>query len=129
MKPQMQWNYLFKHWFVTLLIALFLSDLLLHINPANNKIDGLVNGYFVVVYMSFIFPLPTYIIYTAVFNYLKKKRFSIIFSKRILIVIAVVGVFITFTLGFPFMYYFPATLGYILISLFTGIFFKLEKNC
>jgi len=128
MKPQMQWSYLFKHWFATLLIAPFLSDLFLYINPANNKIGGLVSAYFVVVYMSFIFSLPTYIIYTTVFNYLKKKQFSVIFSKRILIAIAVGGIFITFTLGFPFMYYFPITLAYMLTSLFTGIFFKLEKT-
>jgi len=128
MNPQMQWSYLFKHWFATLLIAPFLSDLFFYVNPANVKIGGLVSGYFVVFFMSFIFSLPTYIIYTAVFYYLKKKQFSLIFSKRILIVISVVGVFITFAFVFPNMY-FPATLAYMLTSLVTGILFKLEKNC
>src|SRR5690606_33258681 len=128
MKPQMQWSYLFKHWFTTLLIAPFLSDLFLYINPANSNIGGFVSGYFVVVYMSFIFSLPTYIIYNLVFNYLKKKQFSVIFSRNILIAIAVVGIFITYALGFPFKYYFPVSLAYMLTSLFTGIFFKLEKT-
>lgn len=76
--------------------------------------------------MSLIFSLPTYAVYSIVFYYLKKKQFSIIFSKRILIAISVVGVFITFTLIFPNIY-FIATLAYMLTSLLTGIFFKLEK--
>ena len=126
MKSQMQWNYVFKNWFGTLLIAPFLSDLFLYIDPANNKIGGLVSVYFIVFIMSFIFSLPTYIVYTAVFNYLRKKQFSLIFSKRILIAISVLGIFITFTLGFPYIY-FPATLAYMLTSFLTGIIFRLEK--
>lgn len=128
MKLQMQWSYLFKHWFATLLIAPFLSDLFFYVNPSNAKIGGLLSGYFVVFFMSFIFSLPTYIIYAAVFYYLKKKKFSLIFSKKMLIAISMVGVFITFASVFPDMY-FPVTLAYMLASLITGIFFKLEKDC
>ncbi|HLW40740.1 MAG TPA: hypothetical protein VKY82_00055 [Flavobacterium sp.] len=127
MKPKMQWNYLFKHWFATLLIAPFLSDLFFYITPDNYKIGGLVSVYLVVLIMSLLFSLPTYIIYAAVFYYLKEKQFSLIFSKRILVAISVVGVFITFMLIFPDMY-FPATLAYMFTSLVTGIFFKLETE-
>src|SRR5690554_478496 len=128
MKLQMQWSYLFKHWFATLLIAPFLSDLFFYVNPSNAKIGGLLSGYFVVFFMSFMFSLPTYIMYAAVFYYLKKKKFSLIFSKKMLIAISMVGVFITFASVFPDMY-FPVTLAYMLASLITGIFFKLEKDC
>lgn len=128
MNPQMQWSYLFKHWFATLLIAPFLSDLFFYVNPSNAKIGGLLSGYFTVFFMSFIFSLPTYIIYAAVFYYLKKKKFSLIFSKKMLIAISMVGVFITFASVFPDMY-FPVTLAYMLASLITGIFIKLEKDC
>jgi|SRR5690554_7187773 len=127
MKPKMQWSYLFKHWFATLLIAPFLIDLFFFIDSDNDKIgELLIDAYLVVVMMSLIFSLPTYAVYSIVFYYLKKKQFSIIFSKRILIAISVVGVFITFTLIFPNIY-FIATLAYMLTSLLTGIFFKLEK--
>src|SRR5690554_3798025 len=127
MKPKMQWNYLFKNCFATLLIAPFLSDLFFFITPDNYKIRGFVNVYLVVLINGLLFSLPTYIIFAAVFYYLKEKQFSLIFSKRILVAISVVGVFITFMLIFPDMY-FPATLAYMFTSLVTGIFFKLETE-
>ncbi|SEH77031.1 hypothetical protein SAMN02927937_01334 [Paenimyroides aquimaris] len=127
MKSKMQWSYLFKHWFATLLIAPFLTDLLFYIDPNNHKIGGFVEVYPIIIWLSFLFSIPTYAVYSIVFYYLKKKQFSLIFSKRILIAISVVGIFITFTLIFPDIY-FPATLAYMLTSLVTGIFFKLEKR-
>src|SRR5690606_22152493 len=127
MKSKMQWSYLFKHWFATLLIAPFLTDLLFYIDPNNHKIGGFVEVYPIIIWLSFLFSIPTYAVYSIVFYYLKKKQFSLIFSKRILTAISVVGIFITFTLIFPDIY-FPATLAYMLTSLVTGIFFKLEKR-
>lgn len=53
MKLQMQWSYLFKHWFATLLIAPFLSDLFFYVNPSNAKIGGLLSGYFTVFFYEF----------------------------------------------------------------------------
>lgn len=129
MKEQIEWSYLFKHWFSTLLIAPFLSDLFFYINPVDNKIGGLINGYFIVFIMSFILSLPTYIIYAAVFYHLKKKQFSVISSKKILIAISVVGIFTTFMLSFPGGYLHTA-LAYMFASLVTGILLKLERtNC
>ena len=66
MEEKIEWSYLFKHWISTLLIAPFISDLFFYINPVDNKIGGLINGYFIVLIMSFILSLPTYIIYAAV---------------------------------------------------------------
>jgi len=121
MKEQIEWSYLFKHWFSTLLIAPFLSDLFFYINPVDNKFGGLINGYFIVFIMSFILSLPTYIIYAAVFYHLKKKQFRAIYSKKILIAISTTGVFITFMLSFPGGYL-HTSLTYMLVSLVTGIF-------
>ncbi|WLD22858.1 hypothetical protein NU10_08985 [Flavobacterium dauae] len=90
MKPQMQWNYLFKHWFATLLIAPFLSDLF--------------------------------------FYFLKKETVAIIYSKIILIIIAAIGVILTFLTTFGLNDELPILLGYICASILTGIFFKLEKT-
>ena len=126
MKPQMQWSYLFKHWFATLLIAPFLCDLFFYINPTNYNIGGLTGVYHIVFIFSFIASIPTYAIYALAFYFLKRENISLIFSKRILLIISMLGVLITFSTGFSTLSI-PATLAYILTSLITGIFFKLEK--
>ena len=126
MEEKIEGSYLFKHWISTMLIAPFLSDLFFYINPVDNKIGGLINGYFIVLIMSFILSLPTYIIYAAVFYHFKKKQFSAIFSKKILIAISATGVFITFMLSFPGGYLHTA-LAYMLVSLVTGIFFNIKQ--
>ncbi len=73
MKEQIEWGYLFKHWFSTLLIAPFLSDLFFFVTPDNFKIGEFLSVYPLVFVMSFIFSLPTYMIYAVVFHKLKKK--------------------------------------------------------
>ena len=124
----MQWNYLFKHWFATLLIAPLLTDLFFYLSPIENSIGGfLIRGYWIVLVMSLIFSLPTYIIYAIIFYYLTKvdKSFNII--KITLILIAIVGIYVTFTLIFP-PQYLVVTFAYILTSLLSGIIFKLGNS-
>lgn len=128
MKPQMQWNYLFKHWFATLLIAPFLSDLFLYINPANSNIGGFVSVYPIVFIISLIYSAPTYVVYALFFYFLKKETVAIIYSKIILIIIAAIGVILTFLTTFGLNDELPILLGYICASILTGIFFKLEKT-
>lgn len=59
------------------------------------------------------------------FYYLNKCSF--VFLKRILIAISILGVFTTFSIVFPNIY-FPATLAYMLTSLMTGMFYKFRKK-
>ena len=121
MKPQMQWSYLFKHWFATLLFPLFLTKLLY-----NESIELLI----IALIVGFIFSLPTYAFYALVFYSLQEETISITRKKIILIGISVIGIALTFTLisGDLRCVFTYDTLIYMFTSLVTGIFFKLEKK-
>src|SRR5690606_64394 len=126
MKSKMQWSYLFKHWFATLLIAPFLYDFYVYVDMTDHYIGYLVGDYPIVLIDSLIFSVPTFAIYTLIFHFLEEKAASITFSKIMLIGISVTGVLITF-MGIGLLD-FPLIIAYMLTSLFTGIFFRLEKK-
>src|SRR5690606_17492954 len=104
MKPQMQWSYLFKHWFATLLIAPVLCQLYAFVNE---DIALLIVFYPITLLVSFLYSLPIVIIYTLLFYYFWLEEISIPTAKIFFISIAVTGTFITFSLinllKFPFV--------------------------
>ena len=118
----MQWSYLFKHWFSTLLFPLFLTKLLY-----NENLELLI----IALIVGFIFSLPTYAFYALVFYSLQEETISTTRKKIILIGISVIGIALTFTLisGDLRSVFTYDTLIYMLTSLITGIFFKLGKKC
>lgn len=120
MKPKMQWSYLFKHWFATLLIPLFLTKLLY---------DSSIELLIITLIVGLVFSLPTYAFYALIFHSLQEETVSITRKKIILIGISVIGIVITFALisGDVRVVFTYDTLIYTLTSLITGIFFKLEK--
>lgn len=120
------WIFLFKHWVFTLLLGPIISQLLMYITILNpNKIVGLVEVFPIAFLFSLFFSIPTYIIYAFVYYYFSKKDLSILFTKCILILIAVGGIFITSSLMKGFMW-FDIALSYSISSIVTGIFFKLN---
>lgn len=91
-----KWNYLFKHWFSTLLIAPFISQIIMYITILNsNKIVGLLEVYPIALIFSLAFSIPTYILYSFLYRILGQINTKEKYAKIILIAFAVCGIFIT----------------------------------
>ena len=92
----MRRTYLFGHWALTLLLAPFMSqtiDFIFGKNP--HQVVGLLEVYPISFLFSIAFSLPTFLIYLACFYFLSKHDVNFIISKVILILISVLGIFIT----------------------------------
>lgn len=126
MKPQMQWSYLFKHWFATLLIAPFLCELLIYIIPNFNNYGKLIEFYSLILIGSFFLSLPTFVIYGLVFDVMRKRMVPIILAKRVLIFISIIGILLTFLIIQGKIY--GVEFAYALTSLLSGTLFKLGKK-
>ena len=120
------WIFLFKHWIFTLLLGPIISLLLMYITELHpNKIVSLAEVFPIAFLFSLFFSIPTYIIYAIVYYYFSNKELPILFTKSILIFIAVSGIFITSSLMKGFMW-FDIALSYSISSILTGLFFKLN---
>lgn len=120
------WGYLFKNWIFTLLIGPIISQIIAFI-PFFNQILGvnLLGSYPIILIFTFVFSIPTYIIYAFIYYYLSDKNLSISYTKAILISITVVGISITSAcitgvLGFFF------ALSYSISSIMFGLIFNLD---
>ncbi|WP_439553909.1 hypothetical protein [Flavobacterium macrobrachii] len=121
----MNWSYLFKHWFGTLLIGPIIVDIIIYLNYS--KIGGLVEVYPIALIFSLIFSAPTYIIYGIIYHFLYQKNVKGLYSKIILIVLAVSGVYIT-TIIIKGNMMDDIAISYSISSIITGLFFKLNFN-
>jgi hypothetical protein len=92
----MNQNYLIKHWLTTLVLASFLRPLYEFIlKPIPGQIVGLLEIYLITLIFSFLFSLPTLIIYFLTFKQLIKQNANPILTKFILISVTVIGINIT----------------------------------
>ena len=109
-----------------MLIAPFIVQLLMYLTRNNaHQIVGLVEVYPITLIFSLVFSFPTYLI-LAITDYLcLKKEFAEKRIKVILIVIALVGIVITFYSLYRIRDL-EMMVGYFLTSLITGIIFKLK---
>lgn len=123
MKPQMQWSYLFKHWFATLSVYPIFS-VIYSVFDHYARFSGTLKIFII----SFICSLPTLIVYSFGFYYLKESSISIKFAKANLITISIAGILITFLKIFEDSFPYPLVLLYIFTSLITGIIFRLGKK-
>lgn len=122
----MNWSYLFKHWFGTLLIGPIIVDVIIYFNYT--KIGGLLEVYPIALIFSLIFSAPTYIIYGIIYYFLCQKNVKGLYSKIILIVIAVSGVHIT-TIIIKGNMMEDVAISYSISSIIIGLLFKLNfKN-
>ena len=121
----MNWSYLFKHWFGTLIISPFVYELfnLMKVNP--NRVIGLVEIYPITFIFSLIFSIPTYIIYGFIYYFLARKEISIIKSKIILLQFTVLSILITFHVVFNAREL-TISISYAVTSIILGIYFKLN---
>jgi hypothetical protein len=95
----MRRTYVIAHWVLTLLIAPFMSQAIEYFYGTNPyQVVGLLEVYPITVLFSIAFSLPTFLIYLACFYFLSKQNVNFVVSKSILIVISVLGIFITQTI-------------------------------
>ena len=95
----MRKTYVIGHWVLTLLIAPFTSQAIEYFYGTNpHQVVGLLEVYPMTVLFSIAFSLPTFLIYLACFYFLSKHDVNFAVSKFILIVISVLGIFITQTI-------------------------------
>ncbi len=120
------WNYLIKHWVFTLLLGPFISQILMYITILHpNKIVGLLEVYPIAIIFSIVFSIPTYIIYAFIYYYFSNKILTVLFTKTILISLAVIGIFATLKIiGGTISL--DIAISYSIASIITGLFFKLN---
>jgi hypothetical protein len=119
-------GYLFKHWIFSLVIGPFVSQIIAFIPVFYpSQAVGLLGMFPIVFILSFIFSIPTYIIYALIYYYFANKHFPILYSKAILISISIIGVFITTNLIDGSLWYFIAC-SYSISSIIAGLVFNLD---
>jgi hypothetical protein len=121
----MNWSYLFKHWFSTLIIAPFTFELIGLIYKTSNSVVGLVEVYPITIIFSIIFSIPTYILYGIIYYLLARKEVSIKKSKTILIFLTTLCILITFHIVFNAQEI-AVSISYAITSIISGLYFKLN---
>ena len=122
----MNWSYLFKHWFGTLLLGPIVSQIIMYLTILNpHRIVGLLEVYPISLIFGLIFSTPTYIIYSFIYYFFGQKNLNVIFAKIILITLAVLGVIITTTILKGNMME-DIAVSYSIASIIAGLFFKLN---
>lgn len=121
----MNWSYLFKHWFGTLLLAPFVYELFNLMKVNSNRVIGLVEIYPITFIFSLIFSIPTYIIYGFIYYFLARKEISIVKSKIILLQFTILSILITFHVVFNAREL-TISISYAVTSIILGIYFKLN---
>ena len=73
----MNWSYLFKHWFFTLLIGPIVSQIIMSVFDVNShRIIGLLEIYPITLIFGLFFSTPTYILYALLYFYLSVILFN-----------------------------------------------------
>jgi hypothetical protein len=122
----MNWNYLFKHWFFTLLLGPVISQIIMYVTILNpHKIVGLLEVYPLALLFGLFFSTPTYILYAFVYYLLAKYNINLMLSKTILILFAVCGV-ITTTSIIKGSMMLDIAISYSISSVVAGLFFRLK---
>lgn len=122
----MNWTYLYKHWFGTLLIGPIIAQII----ESSSYVDSHLVFGFLEIYPVFLFvglfcSTPTYILYGFLYRLLARKNTNPKYAKPILISLSVSGVIITFWLIGGTMSY-NGALSYSIASAITGVLFKLN---
>lgn len=121
----MNWSYLFKHWFGTILLGPIIGQIIEIFLNQNNKIFDFLEYYIFFILFGLLFSSPTYIIYGILYWILANKKIDYNYSKFILIFFVNAGIIITFFSINGFSTY-QGILSYCLASIITGLFFKLN---
>lgn len=123
----MKWDYLFKHWFGTLLLGPVISQIITYsFNGFNHQIVvGLLEVYPLSLFFGLIFSTHTYILYSFLYRFLGQKNSNEYYAKLILIAFAVSGVIIT-TIIIKGSMMKDIAWSYSISSIISGFIFKLN---
>ncbi len=121
----MNWSYLFKHWFGTLLLGPIVGQIIIILTNQENQVFDFLEFYIFYLLFGLFFSSPTYILYAILYWILSSKDISKNYSKSILISFASIGIIITF-LTLNGMSTFQGIISYMIPSLFLGLFLKLN---
>lgn len=123
----MNWIYIFKHWFSTLLVAPILSDIINYYYTDIQTLFNLTSVYPITVLFGLFFSLPTYIIIGITYYILEKKGVKPLYIKPVLLILCSIGIITSFSIVFNNREE-NTVLAYTLTSLFFGFIFKINKN-
>ena len=123
----MNWIYIFKHWFSTLLVAPILSDVINYYYTDIETLFNLTSVYPITVIFGLFFSLPTYIIIGLTYYILEKKGVKSLYIKPILLILCSIGIIISFSIVFNNREE-NTVLAYSLTSIFFGLIYKIENN-
>ncbi len=123
----MNWSYLFKHWFGTLIMAPIIAQIIDLLMNKNNQILNFYESFSLFLLFGLFFSTPTYLLYSILFYYLKYKNIKNVYAKIILISFALLGIIITFWLISGTLIY-NGILIYCISSIITGTIFKIKNE-
>jgi hypothetical protein len=123
----MNWSYLFKHWFGTLIMSPIIAQIIDLLMNKNNQILNFYESFPLFLLFGLFFSTPTYLLYSILFYYLKYKNIKIVYAKIILISFALLGIIITFWLISGTLIY-NGILIYCISSIITGTIFKIKNE-
>lgn len=124
----MRRTYLLWHWFLTLIIAPFTSQLIEYIFGRDpHKVVGLLEVFPLVFLVSVLLSLPTFLIYCACFYFLSKGDVRPLKSKIILIAVSVAGICTTQSLIKGSMSQ-DIIIAYSVTAIIVGIVLRLKKS-
>jgi hypothetical protein len=120
--------YVIGHWALTLLIAPFTSQAIDYFYGTNpHQVVGLLEVYPISLLFSIAFSLPTFLIYLTCFYFLSKRNVNLVVAKLMLIVISVLGIFITQTIIKGSMSN-DIIIAYSITSIIVGLILKLKET-
>ena len=93
----------------------------------SHQVVGLLEVYPITLIFSIVFSLPTFLIYLTCFYFLSKRDVNFIIAKLILIVISVLGIFITQTMIKGSMSN-DIIIAYSVTSIIVGLLLKLKET-
>lgn len=123
----MNWSYLIKHWFSTLIVAPIISDITNYYYTDIQTLFNLTSVYPITVLFGLFFSLPTYIIIGMTYYILEKKGVKPLYIKPVLLILCSIGIIISFSIVFNNREE-NTVLSYTLTSLLFGFIFKINKN-
>ena len=120
--------YVIGHWILTLLLAPFTSQAIQYIWGTNpHQVVGLLEVYPITLLFSIAFSLPTFIVYLTCFYFLSKLDINFIISKVLLIVVSVLGIYITQTIIKGTMSQ-DIIIAYSVTAIIVGLILRIRKS-
>jgi Na+/alanine symporter len=115
------------HWGLTLLLAPLTSQAFQSFWGTNpHQVVGLLEVYPITLLFSFAFSLPTFLVYLTCFYFLSRQDINFVISKVILIVVSVLGIYITQTIIKGTMSQ-DIIIAYSVTAIIVGLILRLRK--